>query len=218
MKWPVIMVGATIPQLQEALNLVQPHFNNNLVITDAATIRDGYKFYLSVADFQGNGASKSEHGRRQSSACWHAHHELFERLLDLVPEVRLIWPEERCLLDRATRGRMLWRDFASSNQFGDWDYRASQLCYCSHWNAQLHRVNNHDLVVIPRPPERDQQRGRPLATLPTINPSECIQVQLLGADACKECMAHNTSACGGRAILRLGRNRLGATIPLGPVK
>lgn len=44
--------------------------------------------------------------------------------------------------------------------------------------------------------------------------AECWSVQVWGIEACTNCDFHNTSECGGRQILRTGKNTLGIVIPL----
>ena len=44
--------------------------------------------------------------------------------------------------------------------------------------------------------------------------SECWSVQAWGTDYCKKCEYKGTKECGGKKILKTGKNELGQTIPV----
>lgn len=44
--------------------------------------------------------------------------------------------------------------------------------------------------------------------------TECWFVQVWGTEACNDCDYRGTDNCGGRHILRTGKNKLGHEIPL----
>lgn len=43
---------------------------------------------------------------------------------------------------------------------------------------------------------------------------ECWMVQTWGISYCKTCSSSNTRKCGGKLIIRTGKNNLGYTVPL----
>ena len=44
--------------------------------------------------------------------------------------------------------------------------------------------------------------------------SECWLIQFSGLKACKTCEAKNTDECGGKNIIKTGKNELGFNVPL----
>lgn len=44
---------------------------------------------------------------------------------------------------------------------------------------------------------------------------ECWSIQIWGLMSCKSCEAFGTRECGGKKILKSGKNSLGYVIPLG---
>jgi len=43
---------------------------------------------------------------------------------------------------------------------------------------------------------------------------ECWEVQIWGQNHCKVCIYKNTKECGGKAIIKTGKNKLGYAVPL----
>lgn len=44
--------------------------------------------------------------------------------------------------------------------------------------------------------------------------SECWAVQFEGKDACKKCEFRGTKECGGKTIIKSGKNKKGLAVPL----
>lgn len=44
--------------------------------------------------------------------------------------------------------------------------------------------------------------------------SECWAVQFQGKDACKKCEFRGTKECGGKSIVKTGKNKKGRAVPL----
>ena len=44
---------------------------------------------------------------------------------------------------------------------------------------------------------------------------ECLFVQVWGRESCKTCEAYRKKGCGGKQILKTGKNEKGKEVPLG---
>ena len=44
---------------------------------------------------------------------------------------------------------------------------------------------------------------------------ECWMIQFQGKDACTKCQYHGKKECGGKKIIKTGKNEKGCSVPLG---
>ena len=123
--------GVTESQLQDALADTNLEYDGNLVFRRGPerVSRNCLQFTITVNDSSGTGA-KYNHvtGRRVSAACWHAHGDLFETLLDIEPNARIVTGYGPNGSEITADGGN-WQDWAATGIYYG-PMMASQMCNC----------------------------------------------------------------------------------------
>lgn len=84
--------NTTRAQLDEALARINAkHYDGNVIYNHEPEARgNALQFTIRVRDSRAKGARTGHTGRRTTSACWHAHGNLFDAVLELAPDARIV--------------------------------------------------------------------------------------------------------------------------------
>lgn len=80
----------TPEQMQQGLVILNKKYEGNIVFKRFDVKRNSIKFTLTVKDSHGKGGRLGFSGRRVAAACWHVHCDMFDALLSLAPEARIV--------------------------------------------------------------------------------------------------------------------------------
>jgi hypothetical protein len=81
--------NCTKDDLRNALDILNVKYEGNIKFKSMEMRGRQIQFTLTVCDSRGKGSRKSIQGRRISAACWHAHGDFFDILIDLNPEAEI---------------------------------------------------------------------------------------------------------------------------------
>lgn len=131
--------------------------------------------------------------RSNGSACWHVHGDFFETLLKVQPKAIIQTAFSNVYKDNNGVIVGNWQDKNIGSIMHPVNY--SECCECNDKSetlktAQIKTVKQNNLS------------------------SECWMVQIYGASYCETCEYKNTRDCGGKNILKTGKNAKGLNIPI----
>lgn len=81
---------ASIETVQEALARVNRQYEGNIEFKHIGKAGRQVDFTLTVRSSRGPGGRRGHSGRRIAAACWHVHGHLFEAILELDPEAKIV--------------------------------------------------------------------------------------------------------------------------------
>lgn len=130
----MIVKNCSIEDLNEALRDTNTSYRGNLRWNrEPEKYRGGVRFTLRVKDSNGEGARRSNTGNRLISACWHAHGDFFDNLLNINPAAIVV--TTHCVIeadgtdrngDTEIKGN--WRDYSIGSPA--YPMLASEACEC----------------------------------------------------------------------------------------
>ena len=115
--------NATSHELQQALELTNRNFNDNVKFKRIEQTGSRVTFTLTVKSSKDKGGRLSHTGRRIAAACWHVHGEFFDNLLAIQPEAWIKTGQKK--ID-ANGGN--WEDWNIGSNYQPMYY--SQACEC----------------------------------------------------------------------------------------
>lgn len=125
-----MQTNATISELNQALDLVNKRYNNNIIFRwpgPEQISRNRTKFTLTVKDSRGPGsrvsASVYQNRRRVKAACWHVHGHFFDGLFSINPDLFV-----RSAGRKITREAGNWYDWNIGSQM--YPVYFSEACDC----------------------------------------------------------------------------------------
>lgn len=187
--------------LGAAMARVNQKYDSNVVWNRNDQLsKDRFRITLRVKDSKGKG-SRLAQGRLMGyksgaihliSACWHVHGDFFEALLAINPNAII-----KVATHRIDRYGGNWVDRNIGSIIHPVAY--SEACECS--------ANIETSEIMGRAAEI---RRIPQSKLT----SECWLVQFRGFEACKDCEVKGTPDCGGKSIIKTGKNEKGFVVPI----
>lgn len=82
--------NCTMGNLQDALNQINIKYQGNIRFKSIETKGKQIDFTLTVIDSHKPGHRRGFNGQRVSAACWHAHGDFFDALIELNPQAVIV--------------------------------------------------------------------------------------------------------------------------------
>lgn len=198
----MIVRKVTREQMESALEIVNRKYADNLCWHHIDTKGSGFSFRLYTKDSHKPGArlhiscysidGKDRRERRGRSACWHAHGDFFDALFTIEHSARI---HARKKLITKLYGN--WEDSNIGSMLSPLMY--SESCRCSAKGR-----------VVETPMGTGVSRTIQQGNLS----SECWNVQVWGIERCRTCELKDNEECGGKNIIKTGKNDKGIGVPI----
>ena len=86
----MIIRKSSYDNITKALAITSKKYNNNLIFNRLEAKGKNFIATLKVRNSKEKGAKRGFSGRRTISACWHAHGDFLDNLINLSPEVDIV--------------------------------------------------------------------------------------------------------------------------------
>jgi len=124
--------NVTVGELDKALEKTNERYEGNLIWKRSPErVGRRFRFTLTVKTSKGKGGRRGHSGRRIAAACYHAHGDFFDNLLEIQPEAFVLVAgakgQKRIDIDGGN-----WEDY---NLGSNWrPLYASEACDCWEWD------------------------------------------------------------------------------------
>lgn len=215
----MIAKNCELRDLTAALSIVNNKYTGNIRFKhgpDAANqAGNRWRFTLTVKDSAGPGGRRgmaripwgaedktpARPGRRIAAACWHVHGHFFEALFHVKPEAVILSGGKLTI----TREAGNWQDRNIGSMIQPLMY--SEACDCGSGRPLEYRRMG-----------RDAGGALKTAEVRSVNQAhmtgECWFIQFRGRAACDTCPEKGRANCGGKSIVKTGKNSAGYAVPV----